>query len=95
MNPLKILIIGSIISADNDELTEAEKQSIMARLDMEHLNNADWAYILEPIIDEKNRNNLIKFMESEVIDEIKREEDKLPNDIEPVDMEVLRNEDSI
>jgi hypothetical protein len=95
MNPLKIFIIGSIISADNDELTEAEKQAIMARLDMEHLIDADWAYILEPIIDEKNRNNLIKFMESEVIDEIKREEDKLPNDIEPVDMEVLRNEDSI
>ena len=95
MNPLKILIIGSIISADNDELTEAEKQSIMARLDMEHLSNADWAYILESIIDEKNRNNLIKFMESEVIDEIKREEDKLPNDIEPVEMEVLRNEDNI
>lgn len=95
MNPLKILIIGSIISADNDELTEDEKQAIMARLDMKHLDDANWAYILEPIIDEKNRNNLIKFMESEVIDEIKSEEGKLPNDIEPVDMEVLRNEDSI
>lgn len=34
-------------------------------------------------------------MESEVIDEIKHEEDKLPNEIEPVDMEVLRDEDSI
>lgn len=30
-------------------------------------------------------------MESEVIDEIKSEEYKLPNDIEPVDMEVLKD----
>ena len=42
-----------------------------------------------------NPHNFIKFMESEVIDEIKREEDNLPNDIEPVEMEVLRDEDSI
>ena len=34
-------------------------------------------------------------MESETIEEIKQEEDRLPNEIEPVDMEVLRNEDSI
>lgn len=38
-----------------------------------------------------NRNNPIKFMESEVINEIKHEEDKLPNEIEPVDMEVLKD----
>ena len=33
-------------------------------------------------------------MESETIEEIKQEEDRLPNEIEPVDMEVL-NDNSI
>lgn len=92
MNPLKIFVIGSIISADNDELTEDEKQAIMARLDMKHLDDADWSYILEPIINENMRNNLIKLMESETIEEIKQEEDKLPNEIELVDMEVLNSD---
>lgn len=88
-------MLGGLISADNDELTEDEKQGIMSRLDIKNLDTADWSYVLEPIQDEQKRNNFIKFMESELIEDIKSEEDKLPNEIEPVDMEVLRNEDSI
>ena len=84
-------MLGGLISADNDELTEDEKQGIMSRLDIKNLDTVDWSYVLEPIQDEQKRNNFIKFMESELIEDIKREEDKLPNEIEPVDMEVLKD----
>ena len=51
-----------------------------------------WNKILQPIIDEDKREKYIKLMESAQIEEIKKEgeESKLA-DIEPVDMEVLKD----
>lgn len=66
-----------------------------------------WNKILQPIIDEDKREKYIKLMESAQIEsqdvtglrpskEIKKEEEESKlADIEPVDMEVLRNEDNI
>lgn len=62
-NELKNFVYVSIISADNDEfgLTEDEKQEIMHRYDME----MGWDSILEPIKDEKQRQLLIDFFNSD------------------------------
>lgn len=63
MNELKNYVYVSIISADNDEfgLTEDEKQEIMHRYDMK----MGWDSILEPIKDEKQRQLLIDFFNSD------------------------------
>jgi hypothetical protein len=48
MTELQCFIFTSLISADNDEFTEAQKQRMLARYnrsDKEH----DWEYILAPI----------------------------------------------
>jgi hypothetical protein len=52
----------SIISADNDDLTEEEKQAIIQRTDPKNLDNTDWGYALEPIKDTGKRDKYIKVM---------------------------------
>lgn len=105
MNQLEIIIFAALISADSPILTEDEKQAIMNKFVEETggftpgfpIEGAIcWNKILQPIIDEDKREKYIKVMESAQIEEIKKEgeESKLA-DIEPVDMEVLRNEDNI
>lgn len=52
----------SIISADNDDLTEEEKQAIIQRTDPKNLKNTDWVYVLEPIKDDNLREKYIKLL---------------------------------
>ena len=63
MNELKNFVYISIISADNDEfgLTEDDKQEIIRRYNLEE----SWDNILEPIKDEKQRQLLIDFFNSD------------------------------
>ena len=58
MSELKNFLYVSIISADNDEfgLSEDDKQEIMRR----YKESKNWAYILEPIEDNKQRETLIR-----------------------------------
>jgi len=55
---LKNLIFASIISAENDSLTEEVKQEIISRFNEERGKNKEWKeynweYILEPLEDEE------------------------------------------
>lgn len=59
---LRNFLYVSIISADNDDLTEEEKQAIMKRTDPKNLDNTDWSYALEPIKDTGKRDKYIKLM---------------------------------
>lgn len=62
MNQLRNFLYVSIISADNDDLTEEEKQAIIQRTDPKNLDNTDWDYALEPIKDIGKRDKYIKVM---------------------------------
>lgn len=62
MNQLRNFLYVSIISADNDDLTEEEKQAIIQRTDPKNLDNTDWDYALEPIKDTGKRDKYIKVM---------------------------------
>ena len=62
MNQLRNFFYASIISADNDDLTEEEKQAIIQRTDPKNLDNTDWDYALEPIKDIGKRDKYIKVM---------------------------------
>ncbi len=49
---LKYFIYASIISADNDEFTEDQKQEVIRRFDLEEevpFDDKDWEFILEPV----------------------------------------------
>lgn len=59
---LRNFLYVSIISADNDDLTEEEKQAIIQRTDPKNLENTDWDYALEPIKDIGKRDKYIKVM---------------------------------
>lgn len=59
---LRNFLYVSIISADNDDLTEEEKQAIMKRTDPKNLDNTDWVYALEPINDIIKRAKYVKVM---------------------------------
>ena len=61
-NQLRNFLYVSIISADNDDLTEEEKQAIIQRTDPKNLDNTDWDYALEPIKDIGKRDKYIKVM---------------------------------
>lgn len=56
---LRNYIYVSLISADNDELSEDEKQQILSR---HKLSPGDWAYILEPIKDERQRQLFMEIL---------------------------------
>ena len=62
---LKIFLFTSIISADNDELSEEVKQEILSRSEDLNYENANWKYILEPIEDEVYRKKMIDLLEYE------------------------------
>lgn len=59
---LRNFLYVSIISADNDDLTEEEKQAIIQRTDPKNLENTDWVYALEPIKDIIKRAKYVKVM---------------------------------
>lgn len=59
---LRNFLYVSIISADNDDLTEEEKQAIIQRTDPKNLENTDWVYVLEPIKDDNLREKYIKLL---------------------------------
>ena len=49
---LKYFIYASIISADNDEFTEDQKQEVIRRYGLEEevpFDDKDWEFILEPV----------------------------------------------
>lgn len=60
---IRTFLYVSIISADNDEFTEEEKQAVMARHKAQD-NYKDWRYILEPLNDTEKRNKLIQLLEA-------------------------------
>lgn len=43
------LVFASIISADNDNYTEEQKQEVISRYDRSKGLNQDWKYVLEPV----------------------------------------------
>lgn len=50
MSSVQCLILGSIISADNDKYTEEQKQEVMSRYNTaKDSKEYDWNYILEPV----------------------------------------------
>ena len=54
------LIIASVISADNNDISEEEKQEIMKR-QSEHTK--EWTYIFEAIKDKRKADKLVELME--------------------------------
>ena len=56
---LKCLLLGSLISADNDEYPEDVKQEIMVRMKE---CPEDWPYIFEPL--DKDAEKYVKLMNS-------------------------------
>lgn len=60
---LKIFVFVSIISADNDNHTEDEKQAVLTRYN-ETKDNPNWKYILEPIKDKNYREKYIKILQN-------------------------------
>ena len=55
---IKWLIYGSLISADNTEYTEEEKQESMRRFELTK-DDPDWEFILEPFEKEGDKNRLV------------------------------------
>lgn len=53
LEELKNFIFVSIISADNDEYTEDQKQEVISRYELTK-DDPDWRFILEPV-DETGR----------------------------------------
>ena len=51
-NELKYYLFASIISAENNEFTEEDKQEVIRRYDLEddvEFDKKDWEFILEPV----------------------------------------------
>lgn len=55
-NSLKWFLLSSIISADNDEFTEEQKQDVITRWELTK-NDPDWEFILKPV---DNTGKLLK-----------------------------------
>lgn len=63
-NDVKVLVLASIISADNDEYTEEQKQEVITRFnEARKTNKYDWNYILEPVDDTGRLAELFKIGE--------------------------------
>lgn len=63
---LKRFIYVSMISADNFDFTEDEKQAVMRRYDKDkNISSQDWAHVLEPLKDENLRNKYIEFLQND------------------------------
>ena len=50
LSELQCFLYVSIISAENDEFTEDQKQEVMRRYDLTK-DNPDWEFILQPVDD--------------------------------------------
>jgi hypothetical protein len=62
MSELQCLVIGSIISADNDTLSEEEKQSIISKMGSAYEDH-NWYEVLSGIKDETKRKKYIELLE--------------------------------
>lgn len=63
-NNIRALIYGTLISADNLDYTEEQKQESMRRYGLatageKDWDNLDWEYILEPFESPNSKNKLI------------------------------------
>lgn len=63
-NNIRALIYGTLISADNLDYTEEQKQESMRRYGLatageKDWDNLDWEYILEPFESQNSKNKLI------------------------------------
>lgn len=69
MSSVHCLILGFLISADNDRYTEEQKQEVITRFnEARKTNKYDWNYILEPV---DSTGKLAKLFDNE---EIKKED---------------------
>ena len=69
-NGFKYFAFASIISAENDSLTEDVKQDIMSRYSKQRSENKawndyDWEYILDPMGDKEKIQRLVKILRDE------------------------------
>lgn len=69
-NGFKYLVFASIISAENESLTEEVKQDIISRYDKyrqdsEDWNSYNWEYILDPIGDKEKIQRFVKVLRDE------------------------------
>lgn len=61
-NDVKALVLASMISADNDNYTEEQKQEVIARFnEARKTNKYDWNYILEPVDDTGELEKLFNY----------------------------------
>ena len=69
-NGFKYFVFASIISAENESLTEEVKQDIISRYDKymhdsKGWNSYNWEYILDPIGDKEKIQRLVKILRDE------------------------------
>jgi hypothetical protein len=69
-NGFKYFAFASIISAENDSLTEDVKQDIMSRYSKQRSENKawndyDWEYILDPMGDKEKIQRLAKILKDD------------------------------
>lgn len=62
-NDIRALIYGTLISADNDNYTEEQKQESIRRYELSKSavkegEDLDWNFILEPFEDPNNKNKI-------------------------------------
>ena len=61
---MQCMVFASIISADNDNYTEEQKQEVITRFnEARKTNKYDWNYILEPVDDTGRLAELFKIGE--------------------------------
>lgn len=70
MTELQCFIFTSIISADNEEFTEAQKQRILARYDRSEREH-DWEYILDPIKENEHYDTYLYLLSGQAVEEEK------------------------
>lgn len=63
-NDIRALVYGTLISADNTEYTEEQKQESMRRYDLaaageKNWDKLDWEFILEPFESPDSKNKLV------------------------------------
>lgn len=69
-NGFKYFVFASIISAENDSLTEEVKQDIISRYGEQRSKNKDWdsydwEYILDPIGDKEKTQRFVEVLRDE------------------------------
>lgn len=65
LEEVKMLVYVSIISADNIDYTEEQKQDVISRFDRNSdINSQDWEYILEPIKTDRYYEKFLEILKS-------------------------------